>query len=150
MREEPRGLRARSELRDARDVAAEGGRRGRVEGRVCRVRLPRRLGDLEEVADVRSEAVRAREEPRVVRRGEDGVGGVLLEGTLEGAGERWKGCEVGRGQGDSLVDVPEHHEEADILLLLEPASREVLCALAMLGAFVSLSGPFPEQGGDWL
>ncbi len=52
-----------------------------------RVGLPRRLGDLEDVADIGGETRGAGEEPWVVGRGEDGVSGVLVEGAFESTGE---------------------------------------------------------------
>lgn len=50
------------------------------------MRLPGRLGDFEEVADVRCKARGARKEPGVVRRRQDGMCGVLLKGTFERTG----------------------------------------------------------------
>ena len=66
------------------------------------VGLPGRLGDLEDVADVGGKVRGAREEPWVVRRGEHGMGGVLLEGALEGAG-------VGEGA-DAVLAMAGHSE----------------------------------------
>lgn len=63
-----------------------------------------------------------------MRRRKNGVRGVLLEGTLE-----------------RIVYMVEHHEEPDVLLLVELAPGEPLRPLAMLRPFVGSVRALPKD-----
>ncbi len=49
---------------------------------------------------------------------------------------------------NSLVNVPEHHEEAYIFFPVELATREQSCAVGVLCTFVCCMGAFAEDDSD--